>query len=125
MRDIANLSRDWLIFNKFESGISAHSLANEYQLSEGNIYRIIRSCASKDNGLYNHIMNLRSGYGFDVWTCNYAYHWLMSYTTIRTIKELIRTGWTKDILLEQPRCGPRTADVIATAISTVRLDRRY
>lgn len=125
MKVIANLARDWHIFKKYEDGVSVNSLSKAYGISESRVYGIIRTCADRDNGLYNHIMSLSSGYGLDIWTCNYAYCWLMNYTQIRTIKELIRTGWTKDILLEQPRCGPRTADVIATAISTVRLDRRY
>lgn len=125
MRAIVNFDRDWLIFQKYDAGVTVDVLTREYNLSESRIYRIIRDCADKDNGLYSHIMSLRTGYGFDIWACNYAYHWLMNYTSIRTIKELIRTGWTKNILLDLPRCGDRTADVIATAIATVRLDRRY
>lgn len=124
MRDIPNLSRDWEIYNKYNTGISVQSMTVTYGLSESRIYRVIRDCNSKDNGLYSHIMGLRNGHGFDLWTCNYAYNWLMHYTTITTLKELRRTGWTKDILLMMPGCGDRTADVISTAIATIRLDRR-
>lgn len=124
MRDIPNLTRDWDIYNKYNDGISAKSLSAAYRLSESRIYRVIRDCGSKDNGLYSHIMSLAKGYGFDIWTCNYAYNWLMHYTNVTTLKQLSYSGWTKEYLLNMDGCGHRTADVISTAIATIRLDRR-
>lgn len=124
MRDIPNFTRDWDIYNKYNNGACVHRIAAAYGLSESRVYRVIRDCGSKDNGLYSHIMNLANGYGFDIWACNYAYHWLINYTTVTTLKALCYSGWTKESLLNMEGCGDRTADVISTAISTIRLDRR-